>query len=191
MTISCVKILGYNLMSPSAEISNFEYVCQLLDQRIDPPTSEHGTLDVGDGIVFCSPLLRAKQCIMIKNDHKTRLVIREELGEIPFDLSLFCTAREWQRDGSKLVRQKFKDAFIDDKLVISRQTIAAQAKGILDICARELSPVIVSHTFRLTILRAIHETNGRIISEPELIHDYIQDDKKIMNFGERFTLKSD
>jgi len=186
MSIQCIKILGYNLRPTHDPMSNFAFICKVLNQSIDPPTQHYDTLEIRNGIILCSPLARARQCLKYSPDGI--VAYPRELVEIPFDLAACCTIEEWLEKGSIVVRKKFKEAFIGNTLLISRQEIMQQAKKIFAECRQCGATTIVSHTFRLILLKAIYETNGKIIDKPKLIHNYIDDQKRILDFGETFNL---
>jgi hypothetical protein len=181
-----IKILGYELYPADSNIDQFNYICRVLDQRIDPETKKPKGLNSISDKLFCSPLKRAKECINIRPN--LSVIHVPELSEIPFDLEMFCSREEWEDKKSVVVRKYFKEAFIDDNLLISRKKLEKQTKKVIKIAQENPRSTLVSHTFRLTIIRAHHDTNGNIFKKPNLIGRYIFDEKTIMKFGEEFIL---
>jgi hypothetical protein len=50
------------------------------------------------------------------------------------------------------------------------------------------SPIsVVSHSFRLVIIRAFIKTKGHIVDDPFLIYDYMQSGQKTFTFEEKFS----
>lgn len=188
MKIQFIKILKYNLYPQNNFLENFKFICQVLNQTIDPPSDQPKLLDLKNNLILCSPLKRARQCV--KLPAHSRIIYLPELAEIKIDLAAACTAKEWSKKGNQLIRQKFKEAFIQDTLPLSRQEIYQQAKKILLQYSGEKSITIVSHTFRLILLKAILETNGQIIKQPRLINHYINNNQKILTFGQTFYFNS-
>jgi hypothetical protein len=184
MQIKCTKILKYNLYPKATPLENFEYINKVLDQSIDPPSTQAKSLILDSDVILCSTLNRARECLKTSS----KVLYMPELKEIPMDLSSVCTLADWSKKNSAIVRQKFKEAFIKDELAISRKQLRQEADKIFEACNNYKSVTIVSHTFRLILLKAIYETKGKIISNPELIHNYIDNNKHILDFGESFYL---
>lgn len=186
MKIKFTKILPYDLY-PANTADLFEYICGVLKQDINPHTLKPEGIIMKEHNVFCSPLLRARECVKILPGAKIRYL--DELSEIPFDLKFFCPKEEWLKKKSEAVRKYFKEAFITDKLFISRKNTEKQIIKISQILRQNPDSEIISHTFRLTLIRAYFETNGKIFKKPNLIHRYILDKKRILNFGEGFEIE--
>jgi hypothetical protein len=186
MKITFRKILEYELYPTNQKIKKFGYICDVLNQNIDPPTKQPENLQISTGVVFCSSLRRAKECVAVQSG--TRVWYIPEIAEIPFELSQFCLQSEWDQLGSIAVRKYFKKAFVQDELLIPRKSIEKQVLKVTKLIQEYCVSDLISHTFRIIIMRAYYETGGRIFKNPNLIHRYIFDNRRILNFGESFEL---
>lgn len=186
MNIQFTKIAEYNLYPFDNPKDNFDFICRVLKQNIDPPSSKPKSISLKNELILSSNLRRARECINASPDSK--IISLPQLSEIKIDLKDFCDFKQWEKMGSKIVRRKFKEAFIADKLAVSRLEIYQEAKEIFDLIKKEKSTTIISHTFRLLLLKAIIETKGRIINDPKLINNYISESKHSLKFGETFYL---
>jgi len=181
------KILKYEL-NPK-DVNVFTYLSDVISQKNDPPSLEQNKLELIGSIVFHSPLRRAVECI--RKIKGVKYIPLKELAEIPFDLNALCSQEEWGKERSVIVRRKFKKAFIEDKLLISRHEIWNQIEFVLSKCLlkNEASDIsVVSHSFKLKLIEACIDSNKKIIKTPELINNYIFDDIKTFGFGEGFNL---
>ncbi len=188
-TIHFVKTLKYNLNPRNTDI--FDYLSKLTLQKIDPPSTARACFHVDAGIILYSPLRRVIDTLP-KTENLVYICI-DILREIPFDLKKLCTKNEWEEKGSNIVRQRFKDFFIRDKLPSSREQIFDEAKKILCRCFMESKfnkVTVISHSFRLKIIEAFIKSNGKIESNPKLIHEYILDNKRTYEFGGGFSIKN-
>ena len=185
--IKFIKILSYRLKPKNGDI--FGYLNDLTSQKIDPHTNEPGKLKLKEYVVLHSTLLRAVECI--HRDKNTEYIGLTDLNEIGFDLEKICGEKLWKKEKSKVVRRKFKEAFIKDDLHISRKEIFDGIRKVLLLCkakSKKGDVAVVSHSFRLAIIEAYIKTKGEIEKKPELIHNYIFDDKKRYEFGGGFEI---
>lgn len=167
----------------------FEYLAGVTAQRIDPPTLEPCRFLVDDGIVLCSPLRRASECLRLIDGANCMQI--DELKEIPFDLQGLCTKKEWDKEKSIIVRRKFKEAFIADTLLIPREQIFEEIRSVLrkcEILQMNGTVTVLSHSFRLKLIEGYIKSNGKIVSSPEVIHDFISDNQKTYDFGGGFEI---
>ncbi len=187
--ITFTKILEYELYPKQrSQAEVFQYICNVLIQTINPQSTASQKVIIKKGVLFSSPLRRAQECIQTES-----VVINQilpELREIPFDITKDCTKTEWEQRGSALIRSLFKKLFIEDRLLISRQKIFDEIRTMLVKCLSQKNQdiTIISHSFRLKIIEAFIKTKGEIEKNPELIHQYIFDDKKTFGFGEGFLV---
>ncbi len=180
------KTTAYDLGKRRSD--TFEYLQGVGFQKIDPsPLSQFKNLPESK-IIFYSPLARVKDSLPFNSRYDLRE--RNELREVLFDLKLFCTEDEFKREGSVIIRRKFKQFFISDTLPIKRNAIFAEVEKILeDISLVDASTVtVISHSFRLKIFEAYLGTNGEIVNNPSLINTYITDDEKTFQFEEGFDI---
>lgn len=187
MKIKCIKIPKYKTnLKDDKKTYNYLYAVGL--QIRNPPSENKNVFRFEkNSIIFHSSLKRSLSSLN-KKDHNISL---KELNEIPFDLKKMCTFKEWKIDKSKIVRKKFKDFFIADKLPLKRKVIFSEIRKIIRIAGKYKNKkvYIISHSFRLKILEAFIKTKGKIEGRPKLIHKYLFDNKKTYEFGESFTLE--
>ena len=188
--ITFIKILKYELNPKNKDI--FEYLSDVTSQKINPQSLELGMLAVQSGIVLYSPLEHAKGCIKRTAGIDHREVV--ELREIPFDLKKLCTKEEWVDRKSEVVRERFKKAFIADTLMIKRKQLFEEVESLLRLCVRFHETydnvTVVSHSFRLKLIEAYLGTDGKIKDNPELIHQYVFNNRKTYEFGRGFAISS-
>jgi hypothetical protein len=181
--IHFIKILQYQTRPSSGDV--FSYVADLAAGKIDPDTLAPGELIFEEKRVFCSPLRRAVNCLKI--DQSIQYAVLSELREIPFNLTKSIHREDWEQLGSKIVRKKFKESFVNDSLLLSRAKISKEINNILSIILAHKEPqALVSHSFRLKIIEAFLKTDGQLFQNPELIHSFIKDEEKTYDFGEGF-----
>ncbi len=187
--ISFTKILKYELYPKQlSQAETFRYITDILTQTKDPASTATQKITFTKGTVFSSPLRRAQESIKIEGDAKNQIL--PELREIPFDITKDCSEIEWEQKGSTLIRILFKKLFIEDRLLISRQKIFDEIRTVLTKCLAQKKQdiTIISHSFRLKIIETYIKTKGELEKNPELIHQYLFDDKKTFGFGEGFLV---
>ena len=185
--IKFIKILSYQQKPDRGDI--FEQLCDLTSQKIDPPSLFPESLDVSADIILSSTLKRAKDCF--KKNEGEECVYLPELKEVPFALDKICSKEEWIKEKSVAVRRNFKKAFINDQLLLSRRKIFDEIRQLLSLCKKKSlkgEVAVISHSFRLALIEAYIKTKGEIEINPDLIHQYISDEKKRYEFGEGFTV---
>ncbi|MDO8451572.1 MAG: hypothetical protein Q7S76_01760 [bacterium] len=185
--ITFTKIASYELRPKDRNV--FEYLTDVASQVVDPPPLEPGGLSLAADIVFHSTLRRATESI--RRLPAVEYIPRVELKEVVFDMRTFCNEATWSREGSVAVRRGFKAAFIADTLSVPRTQLFEEIRSVLldakDTCQRG-RVVVVSHSFRLKLIEAYLRTQGRVVSNPELIHEYINDSGKTYSFEEGFEI---
>ncbi len=181
--VQFIKTLPYEL-HPHA-INSFEYLARVALQTINPQSTADAPLAIHADIVFHSPLRRVSDTLA----RHQKNTCRDYLREIPFDLKQLCTKKEWETNGSVIVRKRFKEAFIKDSLPITRRMVFAQIRAMLKECARILSPsrtAVLSHSFRIKLIEAYIKTQGTIVEHPDRIHAYLLDTETTYPFGGGF-----
>ncbi len=183
--ITFQKILAYNLRPNLGSV--YEYLVELGLQKIDPPSNCPQQLVIGDSIVLCSSLKRAYLCLNKRMNQE--IILLDALSEVVFDIREMCSLEEWQEGGSSVIRRRFRELFIEDRLPESRQKIKADIEKVLELCRRykENDITIISHSFKLKLIQAYIETRGRLMTHPQLIEDFLFDEKKTFGFGETFS----
>lgn len=178
MKIKIIKILKYDLKTTSRG-KIYDYLCSITSQEINPTTLEKNAMKLKEPVILSSSLNRAVDCIQRKDT-----LILNLLNEIPFELSQLCTQEEWFNQGSLIVRKRFKEAFINDTLLIKRHLIFEQIEDLINICKKLDSEIaVVSHSFRIKLIEAYIKTKGKIKDEPDLIEGFIFDNQKTLDFG--------
>jgi hypothetical protein len=186
--ICCIKIGPYELRLKNKEV--YGYLRDVGLQHIDPPSLDPKTIVPNAGLVYCSSLRRAFECVRIGSDHK--LIKTDLLNEIIFDLAKFCSPEEYKINKSLIVRRRFRESFIKDILSMSRAQIFKELKELLTIIKENKKDVtFISHSFRLKLLQAYVKTAGELEQKPELINQYLLDDQRTFNFGESFIISDD
>lgn len=185
--LTFIKVLKYEVPEPKEK--NFDYYRKLGLQQIDPPTLEPGKLSIPSGVVFHSTLRRAVECLT--PNHGAVYVPTTSLNEIRFDLETMGSREEWKKYGSFLVRKKFKEQLIDDKLPEKRSVVLYDVKSVLlqylnDYPERDA--FFISHSFRMKIFEAFIRTKGQLEFSPEMINDYVGDDVNTYKFGGGFCV---
>jgi len=186
MKIFFRKILEYD--TKKGQPDSFIYACKLLSQEVSPDSLQKGGFISLSNIILSSNLKRAKQCI--KKDISLKIIFNSSLNEIPFELASNCSKSQYEKYGSRIVRRVFKKLFIEDKLMIKRRKIFREIENLLSFIRKnfksEKNIMILSHSFRLKCIEAYLKTSGKIIQNPELMEQYIDDSRKTFNFGQGF-----
>ncbi len=187
--IQFIKTLPYDLAPKETDI--FQYLTDLGLQNIDPPTISIKPLSVTADIILYSPLKRVSKTI-VKNP-ELLYIESDSLKEILFNLQDFCSEEDYAKFKSHIVRKKFKQFFVENQLPIKREVIFSEIKSLLSLCNaysdREIA--VVSHSFRLKIIEAFIKTKGEIEHKPELIYEYLFDNKKTYEFGVGFIIHNE
>lgn len=189
MKILFRKILEYDLKKNQK--NSYIHAYKVLSQEVNPDSLQKEKFIPKSRIVFCSKLIRAKQCL--KKDKNLKIIFTKSLNEIPFKIKIYLKKIDYEKLGSVSVRKIFKKLFIEDKLMISRNQIFIEIKKFIEDLKNnynsEKSITIISHSFRLKCIEAYLKTEGKIINNPKLIEKYIKDDKKTFDFGEGFDFE--
>lgn len=183
MTIT--KILPYNPYGED-ESQKYPYVCDLLSQKIDPPSLEPGSLNCYGKRVFVSPLRRSIECVDKASAESFEM--SELLQEIPFSLGKFCGEAEFVQQGSTAVRNAFVQAFISDGLNISHQRLKKELELLFELGKDNEDALFVSHTFRMKLIEIYSKVGDGLFSNPKIISKYLDVDKHLYNFGDTINV---
>jgi len=186
--IKFIKTLAYKIRPENEDV--FEYLSALTMQKIDPPSISNTYIQTNAKTVFHSPLKRVIDTLELKRGVK--YIRTDELSEILFDIGQLCTRQEWQEKKSDIIRQRFKEFFIKDRLPVKRIQIFDEIRGVLNDCLsqpKSFNVAVISHSFRLKLIEIFIDTKGRITNDPALIHKYISDNQKTYEFGGGFSIK--
>lgn len=110
-----------------------------------------------------------------------------ELNEVLFDLRFLLTEEEYNLMGSDLVRKRFIEAFIADKLAESRNHIKTRMNKVLDLVESLTteSYLFISHSFFMKLLQ-IYMEDSRLFEKPGILMDKFDPTKKTFEFGKGF-----
>ncbi len=176
------KILAYPLSPETRDV--FTYLDGVTTQQLDPPSLHPHTFRPETHVVMHSILRRCQEALDTASG--TQFISTPELNEIPFSLAALCSQQEWEREKSMIVRRRFKEAFINDRLPLSRAEIDAQLRGVLLQAPQYTSITLLSHSFRLKLLQGFILTRGRLCAHPEEIHRVLDEQQKTFIWGEGF-----
>lgn len=149
--------------------------------------------DLQSRIYFHSTRLRGKQTADCIKSLKSGILIEcPEIKEIPFSMMSLLSEEEFVAKGSNLVRQRFTQAFVDDKLLESRDQIKnriTKLLSILNTVKNDYASVgLISHSFFMKILEGI-VTGVPVFDVPEKVRKLIPYDQKTYPFGGGFKFE--
>lgn len=181
------KTTEYYLARDKNEQDRYDFLSKLTMQEVDPmPLHKFKNLQKS-AVILCSPLNRVYSSLPLN----ANVEVENSLREVVFDLRKFCTLEEFSNKSSIIVREKFKEYFIQDILPEKRAALFGDIKLLLEklqkLTVTEI--MIISHSFKLKLIEAYIKTNGAIESSPELIHQYILTNEKTYGFEEGFDIE--
>ncbi len=189
MNIRFIKIAKYGSGVPVC--SKYQFYCQstmrLIDPDIDLPISYQYThRRESFGLVYASPMKRSMSSAKYLGE---RVIALDQLAEIIFDLGSLLTSDEYLIYGSKLVRERFANAFIRDELIESRKQIISRAHYLIKYLSKknEDEAVCVSHSFFMKVVEAEYRGSD-LLRHPELIEQFIVPNDKTYQFGDGFII---
>lgn len=191
-TIYFLKIFSYD--PTEGKYSKFRGYCQSTLGLSQPKVNKYQKIKLGPTMlnpIFTSPLLRAKQTAnYLAAQNNLQVKLTEDLAEVKFDLGQLVTEEEYQSFGSKLVRQRFIDAFIHDQLHEPRRSIQKRFQSLLSLFNQlpDGDYLAISHSFFMKLLY-IYLTYGDIFKQPELLTKHFLPDKKTFDFGKGFEIR--
>src|SRR3989338_7882359 len=116
------KTTTYDLGKGTQDV--FEYLQKIGLQTIDPkPLTQFQSFQDAT-IIFCSSLSRVKDSLPLHTSYKIHEL--DELREVLFNLKLLCTEEEFTKEGSIIIRRKFKEFFIKDQLPVTRKLLFSE-----------------------------------------------------------------
>lgn len=189
MRIKIVKIASYG--SNILKLNKYDFYTRSSRQEIDPGVDTPISYELqykkhSYKKAYCSELERA---IASARYLSKKVVGIKELNEIKFDLKKLLSREEYMKYGSKLVRERFVNAFIEDNLLEPRKSVMTRVDKLIDRFSKSIDDefVCVSHSFFMKVLEA--SIDGCDLSRsPELIRGYIDVDQKTYKFGEGFII---
>lgn len=184
------KILKYD-PTINGKYSKYVGYSKITSQEIDPGIEfpiEH-SLNIPPSLeptVFSSKLLRSVQTVNQYFNEK-EIIYLKELNEIQFELTSLLSKKEYEEEGSNLVRQRFIEAFIEDNLVEKRRETQARMDQLIKNFSSLKSGnyLVVSHSFFMKLLD-IYLKNRNLFQQPTIIRKHFDFREKTFEFGEGF-----
>jgi phosphohistidine phosphatase SixA len=167
---------GYNLITLQKKSVNINKDCKIvLSGNITSP-------------IYHSPLKRALQTAM-KINKSLGLDLEElaELSEIKFNLKQLLTEEQFNYYGSNLVRKRFIEAFINDKLVEKRKEIKERINKLLKKLNNlpDGNYLLISHSFFMKLLQ-FYLKDKTLFENSIILKKYFNLRKKTFEFGKGF-----
>jgi broad specificity phosphatase PhoE len=138
--------------------------------------------------IFCSTLKRGIEIASIIAKHqKLKINKSKKLNEIKFDLKKLLSKREYEKYGSNLVRERFIQTFIDDRLIEKRGDIKKRIEKLIAVIKKLPAGnyLLISHSFYMKILQVYLEDQS-LFEKPEVLKKYFDPNKKTFDFGKGF-----
>jgi broad specificity phosphatase PhoE len=191
MRVEAIKIGKYD---PTIEgrVSKYEGYCLSTEEKHDPPLTYDAYKDFVDrspysGPILSSTLRRGMQTAdILPKIPGTTVIPLAALREIPFSLLEMVTREEFEdrEGGSRLVRIRFVEKFVENKLLQSRAQIEDNLEQLLSTLSKVEGEnvVIISHSFFLKVLEA-YVTGFDIFKNPEVLAQFISPNTKTFPFG--------
>lgn len=194
MRIEAIKIGKYD---PTIEGTRSRYrgYCLSTEEKHDSPLTFEAYKDFVDRLpssitILHSTLLRGKQTAeILPKNQGVQVIPCDLLREIPFSLANMVTEEEFEdkNGGSRLVRVRFVDQFVEDRLLQPRTQIEDNVCCLLaEIDKFSKDVIIISHSFFLKILQA-YVSGSDVFSNPGELANFIDADKKTFPFGGGFV----
>ncbi|MEO6509055.1 MAG: histidine phosphatase family protein [Patescibacteria group bacterium] len=143
-------------------------------------------------VIYSSHLLRAKQtATLFKSTYGcTELIILKDLAEVRFDLETLVSKKEFDKEGSSLVRKRFIDAFITDSLLESREQIKNRVESVLSILEFSLDTIIllISHSFFMKLFE-VYLVHKDLFEKPDKLRKHFDYRIKTFPFGGGFSFQ--
>ncbi len=191
MKVIMRKIFAYD-PTFKGKYSRYEGYCRSTLQQESPDINEEKySIEplVFDGPIFSSSLKRGYQSAEAFREHyKDKKIVKTELlNEIKFDLKKLVSEKEFEQEGSKLVRKRFIEAFIKDDLSEKRSEIQKRMDDFMKIFSnREGATVLaISHSFFMKILE-IYLKDKKLFENPEILLKEFDPMQKTYGFGTGF-----
>lgn len=188
MKIMLVKTPRYgSKIKPS---DKYDFYCQstagLIDPGLDIPIYADSQLVVGKkpSVIYSSPLKRAVQYAKQLGEV---VIITEDLKEVGFELSTMVSRSEYEELGSKIVRQRFLERFMENKLGEPRTQIIERANRLIYLMRQrgEENVLCVSHSFMMKIMEA--RLDGYDLNiRPQGLAKYLLPSQRTYPFGGGF-----
>jgi len=181
-------------------LSKYESLCLLTMQKNDPGiiTSKQNTSLFNKNeeptLIISSTQLRGKQTATLTNSLLTkqaRILYTNLANEIIFDMSTFCSKKQYEKHGSNIVRQKFINSFSTNKLIEKHHQLHKRFEQLRLMLKTESqfhkNILIVSHTFFIKLF-IIYIDHPDLFTKPNITRQYINPQARIMQFYDKTLL---
>lgn len=172
--------------------SIYQGYCPITLQKRSPGIAKDLNIEVPlklENVIFASSLKRGVETanLLAKKYGIKKVLLLDDLKEVIFDLQDFLSEKEFEKEGSNLVRKKFIESFIKDKLVEKRSRIEARIQKIFDDLNKYPNGnyLLISHSFFMKILQ-IYLKNKDLFKNPEILRKEFNYRLKTFEFGEGF-----
>lgn len=199
MKVEVLKIGRYD-PTMGGQYSKYDGYNLSASELADPPIVaeacaeiEANVRDLQSTVFLHSTRLRGIQTAQCIGALRSGVLIQcPDIREIPFSMMALLSEEEFVREGSNLVRQRFTQAFVDDKLLESRDEIRGRIENTLATlrALKDQHPSVglVSHSFFMKILEGV-VNDVPVFDFPEQVKELIPFDQKTYPFGGGFKFE--
>lgn len=184
-----IKTLPYDPRQDEDQDMFSGYCCVTL-QKFDPCILEQALAHkTKSEAAFVSSARRAQDTARAQG--YTKLQETTLLNEVLFDLESLLTKEEFVRSGSSIVRERFVQAFVANRLLEPRAQLKARVRAVVQLAkgAEEQVVTCFSHSFFMKLVEAYVKTGGRVFDEPELLAKFMPPSQPTYPYGKGVTLK--
>lgn len=188
-TLTLIKTLPYDPRQSEDQDMFSGFRCVTL-QEFDPGILQqvlaHKTKS---GVAFVSSARRAQDTARAQG--YTKLQETTLFNEVLFDLESLLTEKEFEQSGSSIVRERFVEAFVANRLLEPRPLLKARVRAVVQLAqgAEEQVVTCFSHSFFMKLVEAYVKTGGRVFDEPELLAKFMPPRQPTYPYGKGVTLK--
>jgi broad specificity phosphatase PhoE len=189
MVVSFIKTLPYD-PTFGGMYSLYEGYVLSASQKTDPPIKliKKPLCETTRATVFTSTLQRTQQTArLLYSDTFTAHCL---LNEIEFNLNLLVTKNQFEQHGSRIVRKRFVEVFVQNSLSESHLDMKIRIIKLLSFLKRQNTEhiICVSHSFFMKILQSYLESNGQTFKDPYIIKKYIIPSQPTYEYGQGFEI---
>lgn len=180
--------------------SSYEYVTR---QKYSPPLKETESLEKlqmhfkkqmqqGVECIYCSQATRtfetARLILTYFSQKDRKIVAISELNEVKFSLKELLTREEYEKFGSNLVRERFIEFFMEDRLMESRKQLKKRVQRLLAKLrdSQENKFLLISHSFFMKLLQ-IYLREPALFESPEALKTYFDPYQRTFDCGDGFS----
>ena len=160
-------------------------------QKKDPPISntKHIIYPFKFDVIYTSNHLRGKQTAnwVARTNDLPKPKPTYLLNEVKFNISKLATKKEYDNFGSKIIRKRFLDAFIANRLDESQNEIEERDEKFMLIVKNDTfnNYLVISHSFIMKIYEAYCDDHD-FFKNPKILKKYIDINNKTYENGKGF-----